>query len=679
MPTVEKAIQPVVEICQSEESWIIADQISSLEATVRKRDETIQSLNDNKIHASRSWRVLDACSRLLNWILPRGSQRRNVIRQFVRGVWNRWRWLIGKYQAGTTSFSAKAYAQWIAENEPSIEDLGQQRKLRLARSPRISLVVPVYNPPVVYLRAMLDSVLAQTCENWEICLADGASPAAEVAQVLEEYARRDARIRLALLPENRGIAGNSIAALELVSGDYIAFLDHDDTLAPFALFEVVRALNDEPELDFIYSDEDHLNENGNREHPHFKPDWSPDTLRSHNYICHLVVIRRDLLERVGGLREGFDGSQDHDLVLRATERASHIYHIPKILYHWRQHRASMSKGAGKNEAHQAGKKAVREHLARQAIAGSVIDGVSPHTYDVRRSLLRRPMVSIIIPTQDQVGILDRCLESIARSTYTNYEILLVENQSRCPKTFAYYRTLERRPEIRLIPWNDHSNYSKLNNFAVTQTRGEVLLLLNNNTQARNPDWLERMLEHAMQPEVGAVGAKLFYPDGDIQHGGIILGIGGVAGHAHRYFSGSSAGYLHRLVVTQNMSAITGACLMLRKEVFEEAGGFDERLAIVFNDVDLCMRIRRKGYWIVWTPFAMLTHYESRMRGMNDTLEKQCRFNEESQIFADTWHDALREGDPFYSPHLTLSSENFALRLQSQNKSAFPLKRPPAQQ
>jgi len=380
------------------------------------------------------------------------------------------------------------------------------------------------------------------------------------------------------------------------------------------------------------------------------------------------VIRRDLLERVGGLREGFDGSQDHDLVLRATEQASHILHIPKILYHWRQHRASMSNGTGKNEAHQAGKKAVREHLARQAIAGTVIDGASPHTYDVRRFLLRRPMVSIIIPTQDHVGMLERCLESIARSTYTNHEILLIENQSRRPETFAYYRTLERRPGIRLIPWNERFNYSKLNNFAATQTRGEVLLLLNNDTQTRNPDWLERMLEHALRPEVGAVGAKLFYPDGDIQHGGVILGIGGVASHAHQYFPGASAGYFHRLVVTQNLSAITGACLMLRKEVFEEAGGFDERLAIAFNDVDLCMRIRRKGYWIVWTPFATLTHHESRTRGVNDTIEKRCRFNEESQIFADTWHDALREGDPFYSPHLTLSSEDFALRLQTPKES-----------
>ncbi len=324
----------------------------------------------------------------------------------------------------------------------------------------------------------------------------------------------------------------------------------------------------------------------------------------------------------------------------------------------------MSNGPRRDEAHEAAKRAVREHLARQAIQGTVADGPVPGTYDVKRSLLRSPLVSIIIPTQDQVDVLARCLESIARSTYPSYEILLIENQSRRPETLAYYHTLEKRREIRLVPWNERFNYSRLNNFAATQARGEVLLLLNNDTQARNEDWLERMLEHALRPEIGAVGAKLLYPNGDVQHGGVILGIGGVAGHAHRYVSESSAGYFHRLVVNQNMSAVTGACMMLRKEVFAGIGGFDERLAIAFNDIDLCMRIRRKGYWIVWTPFAALTHYESRTRGPEDTVEKQSRFHEESRRFIDMWHDELREGDPFYSPHLTLSSEDFALRLRS---------------
>ncbi len=507
---------------------------------------------------------------------------------------------------------------------------------------------------------MLDSVLAQSFENWELCLADGASPGGEVARVVQQYARRDPRIRCVRLPENRGIAGNSQAAFELASGDYIAFLDHDDTLAPFALFEVVRALNQDPELDFIYSDEDHLDPSGRRQNPHFKPDWSPDTLRSHNYICHLVVIRRDLLERVGGLREGFDGSQDYDLALRATEQASHVHHIPMILYHWRQHPAAMTGGPRKDEAHEAAKRALREHVARQAIQATVADGPVGGTYDVKRSLPCRPLVSIVIPTQDQVDVLARCLESIARSTYTNHEIVLVENQSRQPETFDYYRSLESRRDIRLIAWNDRFNYSQVNNFAADQAHGEVLLFLNNDTQVRSRDWLERMLEHALRPEIGAVGAKLLYPNGEVQHGGVILGIGGVAGHAHKCDSESSAGYFHRLVVSQNLSAVTGACLMLRKEVFAETGGFDERLAIAFNDVDLCMRIRRQGYWIVWTPFAALTHYESRTRGQEDTIEKQCRFRDEVQRFIDTWHEELQDGDPFYSPHLSLMFREFRL-------------------
>jgi GT2 family glycosyltransferase len=644
----------------------MAERIATLEEILRGKEENIRALDRQlaSIHASRTWQVATACSRFLNRVLPRGSLRRKVVRQIGRGVLKCWGRVSGAKKAGCLSGSWDAYAQWIEQNEPGVKDLMRQRKSRFARAPRISLVVPVYNTPVAYLRAMLDSVLAQTYRNWELCLADGASPDGAVGRVLLEYARRDERVHCLLLPENRGIAGNSMAAMEFASGDYVAFLDHDDTLAPFALFEVVQALNRDPQADFIYSDEDLLNENGDREFPHFKPDWSPDTLRSHNYICHLVVVRRDLLERVGGLRKGFDGSQDYDLALRATEQALHVLHIPKVLYHWRRHPASMSIGPGKEAAYDAAKRAIREHLARQAVEGTVSDGLLPSTYDVRRSLPCRPMVSIIIPTQDQVDVLDRCLESIARSTYTNYEVLLIENQSRQAETFDYYRTLEGRRDVRLVPWNQRFNYSKLNNFAASQARGEVLLLLNNDTEARDRDWLERMLEHALRPEVGAVGAKLFYPGGEVQHGGIILGIKGVAGHAHKCFPESSPGYYHRLMVTQDMSAVTGACVMLRKEVFEEIEGFDERLAIAFNDVDLCMRIRRKGYWIVWTPFAVLTHYESKTRGPEEGFEKRSRLEKEAHLFIHTWHDRLREGDPFYSPHLSLASEDFALRLQS---------------
>jgi GT2 family glycosyltransferase len=661
---VEKTARPVERAWRADAADESARRISALEEALRKRDETIRGLNQKLalIYASRTWRFAAVCSRHLNRLLPLGSFRRKLLGRSALGLLEFWRLLTGRDHIDRSAGSEGAYARWIAKNEPRAKDFARQRKTRFPRSPLISIVVPVHETPPEFLRAMLDSVLAQSYENWELCLADGASTDAEVGSLLKEYARRDSRIRLALLPENRGIAGNSRAALELAQGEYVAFLDHDDTLAPFALFEVVRALNLQPDLDFIYSDEDHITEKGDRQNPHFKPDWSPETLLSHNYICHLTIVRRDLLAKVGGLRDGFDGSQDYDLALRATAQAAHIHHIRQILYHWRQHPASLSNGPSKDQPQEAGKKAIREHLARQSIEGTVADGPVAGAYDVRRSLGRRPLVSIIIPTQDHVDVLARCLDSIARSTYARYEVLLIENQSRRPETFDYYRAIERRPEVRLVPWDHRFNYSELNNFAAAQAGGEMLLLLNNDIEVQSADWLERMLEHALRPEVGAVGAKLYYPDGDVQHAGVIVGIRGVAGHAHRFAPPSSAGYFHRLVVTQNLSAVTAACLMLRKEVFREIGGFDERFAVAFNDVDLCMRVRRRGYWIVWTPYAELTHYESRTRGPEDSTEKLWRAEQEANLFIETWRDELQKGDPFYSPHLTLSSEDFALRI-----------------
>ena len=490
-----------------------ATRISALEDALRKRDETIRGLNHKlaSIYASRTWQFAAACSRQFNRLLPLGSVRRKLLGRSAPGALKCLNRLTGRDHIDVPAGSEDAYAQWIAKNEPDAKELARQRKTRFAFSPRISIVVPVYGTPLAFLRVMLDSVLAQTYENWELCVADGASPNGVVATVLKQYAQRDSRIRLALLHDNLGIAGNSSAALEMAQGDYVAFLDHDDTLAAFALFEVVRALNLQPDLDFIYSDEDHITEKGHRQNPHFKPDWSPDTLLGHNYICHLAVVRRDLVAKAGGLRRGFDGSQDYDLALRATEQAAHVHHIPRVLYHWRQHPASLSNGPRKDQPQEAGKRAIREHLARQSIAGTVADGPVPGTYDVRRSLTGKPLVSIIIPTQDHIDVLSRCLDSIARSTYQRYEILLVENQSRNPETFAYYRSLQRRPEIRLVTWDHRFNYSRLNNFAATQARGDVLLLLNNDIEVQTADWIERMLEHVLRPEVGAVAQSSTIP------------------------------------------------------------------------------------------------------------------------------------------------------------------------
>jgi GT2 family glycosyltransferase len=553
-----------------------------------------------------------------------------------------------------------SYLQWVERNEPNAAQLARQRQHRFPRQPLISILVPVYRPPLPFLQAMLESVLAQTYSHWELCLADGNSRNPEVRRLLEELAAREARLRVRFLEENRGIAGNSAAALALAGGDYVALLDHDDMVAPFALFEVVRALNAHPEADFLYSDEDQLH-NGQRCNPHFKPDWSPDTLESHNYICHLLVLRRDLLESAGGFRDGFEGSQDYDLVLRASERAKQIVHIPKVLYHWRIHPQSFSNAQTRSRALEAGRRAIESHLERVGARATVTLGPVDGTYQVVRALPRQPLVSILIPSHDQHQLLSRCLDSVARSTYRSYEVVLVENNSTEPETFAYYERLAERPEVRLLTWERPFNYAAVNNWGASQARGEVLLLLNNDTEVRNADWLERMLEHALRPEVGAVGAKLFYPDGSLQHGGVILGIGGVAGHAHKTWTGDAAGYFHRLAIAQNLSAVTAACLMLRREVFEEVGGLDERYILAFNDVDICVRIRQKGYRIVWTPFAELTHHETKTRGPEDTPEKQARFACEVHTFQETWRDLLRTGDPFYSPNLTLLHEDFSLR------------------
>jgi O-antigen biosynthesis protein len=636
--------------------------INVLETTLQCQGEHLARLQIelNKILTSDGWRLLSRYYSVRNRLLPLGSRRYAAARVLLQGI----RWLPQALRKARTSPESlrRDYSQWIAKNEPSAEQLEQQRREEFPFQPLVSIVVPVFQPPPDFLAAMIDSVLAQTYTNWELCIADGQSRDPEVGRILRDYAQRDSRIRVEILPENKGIAGNSNAALALANGAVIALLDHDDTLAPFALFEVVRSLNQHPDADFLYSDEDLLDEKGLRHGAHFKPDWSPDTLRSHNFIGHFVALGRELVKSIGGFREGFDGSQDYDLVLRATEQARQVLHIPQVLYHWRKHPGSFTGGQRLKDAHVAARQAILEHLRRADVVGTVLHGNTGGTYQVVRSLPAKPLVSIMIPSKDHHEVLDRCLKSIAPSTYSNYEIIVVDNNSQERETFDYYKTLSDWPKLRMVKWDHPFNYGAMNNFAANQAAGEVLLLLNNDTETRCPDWLERMLEHTLRPEVGAVGAKLYYPDGTIQHGGVILGIGGVAGHAHRYVPGQSPGYVNRLVVTQNVSAVTGACLMIRKQVFEEIGGFDERFVVNLNDVDLCMRIRQRGYWIVWTPHAELYHHERKTRGADDTQVKRDGAADELQLFLGKWWEKLHAGDPFYSPHLSLENEDFSLRL-----------------
>lgn len=557
-----------------------------------------------------------------------------------------------------------SYDAWIRKNEPSEGDLAVQKQARFAYEPKISVIVPTFNTPRKVLVEMLESVKRQTYANWEICIADGAGGRQDVKKVLDAYASSDKRVRVRYLPENRKIAGNTNEALALATGEFAAFLDHDDTLAPFALHEIVRTLNENPGADFIYSDEDKISENGRiRFEPHFKPDFSPDTLRSYNYITHLTVIKKALLDSVGWFREGFDGSQDYDLILRATEKAGMIRHIPMVLYHWRVSRNSTAGNfKAKPQAVEAAQKAVAEHLRRVGLDGTVGDGLMINSLRVTYGIKNRPMVSIIIPNRDNADTLRKCVQSIfGKSSYGNYEIIIAENGTTDDRTLRLYDEIEKTGRVKVAVWDKPFNYAAINNFAAGRASGEILLFLNNDTEVISPDWLERMIEFAMRGDVGAVGAKLYYPDNTIQHAGVILGVGGIAGHSHKYFPMGSYGYIGRLCIAQNLSAVTGACLMTRKDVFNAVGGFDEGYAFAFNDVDLCMKIRDKGYLIVWTPYAELYHYESKTRGYEDTPEKQQRFKTEIDRFRQKWGDRLDRGDPYYNTNLTLQKEDFSLR------------------
>jgi glycosyltransferase involved in cell wall biosynthesis len=551
------------------------------------------------------------------------------------------------------------YAAWIKRNEPTAAELEWQRHRIFPLQPRLSIIVPTYNTPLQFLHAMVRSVLTQTYGHFDLCIADGGSRLGNVVEILRRYAQQDRRVKVRYLSNNSGIASNTNEALRLASGDYVTFLDHDDTLAPFALYEIVRAINRYPDADFVYADEDVMDAAGARLVPHFKPAWSPDLLRSYNYITHPIVLHRSLLEAVGGFRPAFDGSQDYDLTLRASERARRLVHIPQVLYHWRAHAGSVAGDPdAKPYAYTAARRALAEHLVRCGIEGEVVDGHAQSVYRVRYALQRRPLVSIIIPNRDKCTALRRCLDSVWRTRYTTYEVVIVENGSREKCTHSYYRELALRANVHVERFDREFNFAEAINLGVERAQGDVLLLLNNDTAALNDDWLGEMLAHALRPEVGAVGSKLYYPDGRIQHAGVIIGMGGFAGHAHALADGPDLGYLYRLVATQNLSAVTAACLMTRRDVFVQVGGMDVGYQLAYNDVDYCLKARAQGYLVVWTPYAELLHSESLTRGQEDTPEKHARWRKEADLLARRWSQVLQMGDPFFSPNLDIQSPSF---------------------
>ena len=568
----------------------------------------------------------------------------------------------------------KAMEQFGTKSFPDEERAKKEREQVFERMVKISILVPLWNTPENFLREMIESVTAQTYQNWELCLADGSDDAhGYVADIVREYQEKDGgeRILYKKLLKNEGISGNTNQCLTMATGEYIGLFDHDDILHPSALYEYVKVIN-EKNADYIYCDETTFKSGDINKMltMHFKPDYAVDNLRANNYICHFSVFARQLLDGTELFRPKFDGSQDHDMILRLTDRAKNVVHVPKLLYYWRSHPGSVAADIGaKPYAIQAAKDAVADHLRRHGYEHFQITSTRAFEtiFKIRYQIIGDPKISIIIANKDHPEDLKRCITSIQeKSTYENYEIIVVENGSRTKEIFDYYEKLKDDPQISVVTYEEKGsfNYSKVNNLGVKEASGDYVLLLNNDTQVITVNWMEELLMYAQREDVGAVGAKLYYGNKTIQHAGVVLGLGAhrTAGHSHYGQHRENLGYMGRLCFTQDVSAVTGACLLVKKKLFEEVGGLDESFAISLNDVDFCLKLREKGLLNVFTPFAELYHYESVSRGLDDQGEKAARYNDESERFRRKWKDVLEKGDPYYNPNFSLDRSDFALKI-----------------
>ncbi len=578
------------------------------------------------------------------------------------------------------------YGPWFERHKAGSIELRQQAKLsrKLEKPPVFSIVVPCYNPNLDYFFELMTSLHEQSYGYWQLCLAD-----ASTSSRVEDLARNfrfiydETRIYYIRLRENGGIAENTNSGMDLAKGDWIGFMDHDDLLAPNALYELAMAVIQDKEIEAIYTDEDQVEEKKDREmihqKPHFKPDYSPDLLRSNNYITHFFCVKGDLLDRVGGFRKEFDGAQDYDFILRCTEAAKKVHHIPKVLYHWRIHSGSTADNPmSKSYAYKAGKRAVEAQLARAGERGKVSQ--LPHFgfYRVKYAVTGAPLVSILIPNKDQAGVLRRCMASLQKSSYQNYEVILVENNSTGQEIFSYYQELAGKPleqgktllgqgslpggqAVKILRWEKGFNYSAINNFAASHASGEYLILLNNDIEIITKDWIEEMLGNCQRPGVGIVGARLYYPNNTIQHAGIVVGIDGIAANMFPGLKRGQEGYYHKAALQLNYSAVTAACLMVPKEIYEKVHGLEEKLAVAFNDLDFSLRVREEGYLVVYNPFVEAYHHESKSRGQEDTKEKVRRFGEEIEFVRSRWMQLIQKGDPYYNPNLSLKKCNYSLR------------------
>lgn len=614
-----------------------------------------------RIKGSGLWKLSKPLRDAIHW-LQRTRER--------LGYYGSIKGIVRKLQS--KSIERKARARYGKASFPDAEEARRQRETKFDTDVTFSILVPLYNTPEKFLRQAIESVLAQTYEKWQLCLADGSDDAhEEVGRVCREYAQADAagRISYEKLEKNEGISGNTNACLSMARGNYIALFDHDDVLHPSALYEYMKAICGQ-NADYIYCDEATFHGNKSIDDMitlHFKPDFAPDNLCANNYICHFSAFKRTLLDGTELFRSQFDGSQDHDMILRLTSRAEHVVHVPKLLYYWRSHAGSVASDINaKSYAIDAAKGAVADHLRRQGWENFEITSTKAFEtiFRIKYEIIGNPKISIIIPNKDHLDDLKRCITSITeKSTYDNYEIIVVENNSVTDEIFAYYEELKKNPDIHIVTYEGDFNYSAINNLGERHATGEYVLLLNNDTQVITLDWMEELLMYAQRSDVGAVGAKLYYEDNTIQHAGVVLGLGAhrTAGHSHYRVSSNNLGYMGRLCYAQDVMAVTGACLMMRRSLFEELGGLDESFAVSLNDVDLCIRAWKAGYLNVFTPFAELYHYESVSRGLDDQGEKAQRYNRESEAFRARWKELLDKGDPYYNPNFSLDRSDFALR------------------
>ncbi|MCI6035403.1 MAG: glycosyltransferase family 2 protein [Firmicutes bacterium] len=611
----------------------------------------------DKIKGSIFWKLAKPARVVINYCIA--TKNRILCHGNPKGIAHK---LLSKYR------EKKAIKIHGTGSFPSAAERKKEETTVFSKDVTFSILVPLYNTPERFLREMIESVTAQTYGKWELCLADGSDDAhAFVGRICQEYRQKDSRIKYQKLAKNEGISGNTNECYKMATGNYIALFDHDDLLHPCVLFAYMQAIC-EKDADYIYCDEATFKGNSINHMItlHFKPDFAPDNLLANNYICHFSVFSRELLESGELFRSQFDGSQDHDMILRLTAKAKHIVHVPRILYYWRSHKGSVASSIdAKTYAIDAAKGAVADHLTKLGYRNFEIESTRAFAtiFRIKYELTSRPLVSIIIPNKDHVDDLSRCVESIINlSTYDNYEIVIVENNSETAEIRTYYEEISRHPRVQVVEYKGDFNYSKINNFGVQYAKGEYLLLLNNDTEVINPDWMEELLMYAMRKDVGVVGAKLYYPDKTIQHAGIVIGLGAhrTAGHTHYRIPEANVGYMGRLCYAQDVTAVTGACMMVSKALYEELGGLDESFTVALNDVDFCLRVREKGLLNIFTPFAELYHYESKSRGSDKKDERALRYQQESDRFRVKWADALAKGDPYYNPNFSLDHSDFTV-------------------